>query len=216
LEATRITDASGSLNNTFGGLCLRWYFAPAGSRGELIRQIEREWRLQIQTVHDLIAPRRISALDGHLHMHMLPFLFPSVIALAKEFGIGEIRVVDEPFHVSPRLRDSLSPAFLLNIVKNRILKLCVAKARSDLRGSGIRATDAFVGVLYSGRMSREAATAGIERMRRLGAHSVELLFHIGRATRQEAAEWQQRGGAPAFACSERRDLEYEALRALRG
>lgn len=215
-EVPAITDASGKLNNTFIGIFLRWHLTGDGSRRALLRQIESEWRRQIETVRDLIAPRRISALDGHLHMHMLPFLFPSVIALAREFGIEEIRVVDEPFYLSPRLRDSLSPAFLLNVVKNRILNLCVPTARACLRGSGIRTTDAFVGVLYTGRMSRAAAVAGIERAKQRGARSVELLLHIGRASESEASAWRAHGGSPAFARSAMRDREYEALRSLRG
>ena len=43
--------------------------------------------------------------------------------------------------------DSLSVSFLVNIIKNRVLKFCVARARNQLTKSRVRAPDAFVGVL---------------------------------------------------------------------
>lgn len=215
-DTSAITNAVGNLNNTFSGLLFRWWLGSAQSRADLIRQVENEWRLQIEVVRDLCAPRPIAALDGHLHIHMLPFLFPSVVALADEFDIREVRVVQEPFYLSSKLSDSFSLDFLVNIVKNRVLNFCVANARKTLKDSRVRATDAFVGVLYTGRMTESTAAAGIERCRGQGAESVEVLFHIGRASREEAENWQAHGGAPGFSESAMRDQEYEALKALRG
>jgi predicted glycoside hydrolase/deacetylase ChbG (UPF0249 family) len=214
-ETTRIANAEGHLSNSFLGLMRAWRSADAEGRAALLAQVEAEWRRQIDSVRELCAPRKVSALDGHVHQHMLPFLFPVAVSLAREFGIGEIRVVDEPFHLSTRFAESLSPAFPVNFIKWRVLRSCVTSARRHLLRTAIEATDAFVGVLYSGRMSKAAAEAGLQACRKSSADSVEVLFHVGRASADEGKAWQRKGGAPDFALSPMRDYEYEQLRALR-
>jgi predicted glycoside hydrolase/deacetylase ChbG (UPF0249 family) len=210
-----ITDAAGNLKNTFVGLWLRWIVGSSRKRQALLSQIETEWRYQIVRVREVYAPRKIAALDGHLHFHMLPFLFPLALALAEEYGIGEVRVTREPFYLSSAMSDNLSFSLFANIVKNRVLNVCARRVRKSLGTSLIRHTDAFVGILYSGRMSKASAEAGIERCRRTGAQSVEVLFHIGRASETEAARWGDRRGASAFPLSPMRDREYAALKSLR-
>jgi len=211
-----ITDSAGNLNCRFSGLLMRWTGSSAAGRRALISQVEHEWRLQIERVTEVCAPRPIDVLDGHLHLHMLPFLFPTVLGLAEEFGIGEIRIPRELFYISPAISDSLSPDFLLNILKNRVLALYAREARKAIGSSSLCSTDAFVGLLYTGRMSKSAAAAGIARCRRAGMKSVEVLFHIGRATHDEVMRWGIRTSTSNFSMSPMRDLEYAALRELRG
>ncbi len=53
--------------------------------------IERELRAQIERV--LGSGLRVTHLNGHQHLHMLPPIFAIVIRLANEYGIGHVRRV---------------------------------------------------------------------------------------------------------------------------
>lgn len=178
-DVPNLVDRAGRLNASFGGLLGRWMLGNANRRKQLLAQVEREWRRQIETVRQLVAPRAVAALDGHVHLHMLPFLFPIAVSLAEEFRIPAIRITDEPFHVSARLADQASADFLVNLVKHLVLRACVPAARRRVGHSAVSAPDAFLGVLYTGRMTTSAARAGLERAARRGARTVELLFHPG-------------------------------------
>ena len=58
-----------------------------------IRAIERELRAQIERV--LASGLRVTHLNGHQHLHLLPRIFRIVAALAGEYGIPYVRIVDE-------------------------------------------------------------------------------------------------------------------------
>ncbi|HYC62780.1 MAG TPA: ChbG/HpnK family deacetylase [Thermoanaerobaculia bacterium] len=58
-----------------------------------IGAIERELRAQIERV--LGAGLRVTHLNGHQHLHLLPRIFAVVRRLATEYGIGYIRIVDD-------------------------------------------------------------------------------------------------------------------------
>lgn len=55
--------------------------------------IEGEMRLQIEKV--LAAKLRITHLNSHQHLHMLPSLYPLLLQLAREYKIGYVRVVHD-------------------------------------------------------------------------------------------------------------------------
>src|SRR5688500_6981704 len=58
-----------------------------------IATIERELRAQIERV--LATGLRVTHLNGHQHLHLLPRIFRVVVQLAREYGIGYVRIVDE-------------------------------------------------------------------------------------------------------------------------
>ncbi len=55
--------------------------------------IERELRAQIERV--LATGLRVTHLNGHQHLHLLPRVFGVVRRLATEYGIGYVRIVDD-------------------------------------------------------------------------------------------------------------------------
>jgi chitin disaccharide deacetylase len=58
-----------------------------------IIDIERELRAQIERVAG--SGLRVTHLNGHQHLHLLPRVFAVVAKLAREFGIGYVRIVNE-------------------------------------------------------------------------------------------------------------------------
>ena len=58
-----------------------------------IAAIETELRAQIEKV--LATGLRVTHLNGHQHLHLLPRIFRVVTRLAREYGIGYVRIVDD-------------------------------------------------------------------------------------------------------------------------
>lgn len=58
-----------------------------------VAAIERELRAQIERV--LATGLRVTHLNGHQHLHLLPRIFRVVRRLATEYGIGYVRIVDD-------------------------------------------------------------------------------------------------------------------------
>jgi predicted glycoside hydrolase/deacetylase ChbG (UPF0249 family) len=58
-----------------------------------IDSIERELRAQIEKV--LATGLRVTHLNGHQHLHLLPRIFAVAVRLAREYGIGYVRIVNE-------------------------------------------------------------------------------------------------------------------------
>lgn len=56
-------------------------------------KIERELRAQIERV--LRSGLRVTHLNGHQHLHVLPRLFALVARLAKDYGVPYVRIVDD-------------------------------------------------------------------------------------------------------------------------
>ena len=63
------------------------------ARAITIGAIERELRAQIEKV--LASGLRVTHLNGHQHLHLLPRIFRVVVRLAREYSIPYVRIVDE-------------------------------------------------------------------------------------------------------------------------
>jgi predicted glycoside hydrolase/deacetylase ChbG (UPF0249 family) len=61
-------------------------------------RVEREWEAQIALVGGYLGgPERVSHLDGHQHLHVLPGLWPAACRLREKYRIPRLRV---PFEAS--------------------------------------------------------------------------------------------------------------------
>ena len=209
-----LVDLNGMLRHGFGSLALAWLLGGRKHRQSLVAQVELEWRAQIRTIARLVGPRKLDGIDGHVHVHMLPFLFPVAARLASEFGISTIRVSREPFHLEHGWKDLLSASVLVNLLKHGVLRACAKFDTRIVAEQGLQAPDFVVGILYSGRMTAAAALAGIAAAKRRGARSVEVIFHVGRAGAEETARWGERHAFADFPCSYKRDLEFAELALL--
>lgn len=209
-----LVDDEGKLKHGFASLALMWLTGLPALRQNLLNQVKIEWRAQISQVVELIAPRQVNGVDGHLHVQMLPFLFPIASTLAIEFGIPAIRVSREPFHLERGWCDLFALPVLINLLKHIVLRCCARSAEVVVRQQGLSAPDLVVGVMYSGRMTAAAALAGVREAQRLGVDSVEVLFHVGRATNQERTRWGKRQALADFPCAALRDVEFAELALL--
>jgi len=207
-----ITGENGFFKYGFGGILWQWLRSGKSRKRSLLNQIENEWRIQIRKVKEICAPRKIDTLDGHIHIHMLPMLFPLAVKLARAEAIAGIRISSEIFYVSGGWIENISKHFLINTLKHVILKGLSFSARSIAYKTGLQAPDAIVGVLYTGMMTRAAARDGIRKAQMRGAKKIEVVFHIGRANEVEARRWRM--SKEEFQ-SQGRDREYKELIAFR-
>jgi predicted glycoside hydrolase/deacetylase ChbG (UPF0249 family) len=213
----RLVDRAGFLDVSYFRALRQSGRAMAESdRPGFLVEIETEWRAQVDAVARMIAPRTIGAVDSHLHMHMIPGLFLVASRIAADRGIPEIRIVHEPFYLSPATSEWVSVRLLHNEVKRRLLASFVARARDCAAAHGLGSPDRMLGVLYSGMMSRANIAAGVATARSRGAQRIEVLVHPGRAVEAEVERWNGDLGKAAFALSPARDTEHRELGELRG
>jgi predicted glycoside hydrolase/deacetylase ChbG (UPF0249 family) len=140
----------------------------AGAIG--IERVRLEWRAQIERC--LESGLRVTFLNSHEHVHMLPMLLPVAVALAGEFGIAHLR-----FPTSGLAWGSSAGALL----RNSIMK---ALATINRRHMAIPAAQ-FLGMETSGKLDPPY----LERIvPHLGAGRVyELMCHPGQFDAREVS-----------------------------
>lgn len=134
-----------------------------------MRQVEKELRAQMAKIRS--AGIRITHIDSHQHIHMVPAVFRVVTGLAHEFGIAWVRLParQASLHDGPQ-------APLLQRLKSRLLSgLAIWNSRSAA-GRGLHSAQYHVGIEFSGRLCVDT----FERIvTRLPDGIVELSCHPG-------------------------------------
>jgi len=156
---------------------VRRYFAGRISLDE----VERELDAQIARV--VASGLRISHLDGHQHVHMVPGIRRVAGRLAVKYGIPAIRFPRE----APKaymLREGGSARRLL-----QLFALNAFCAAADIGGA--KRPDHFVGFFYGGRLTKANLMQVLESLPSEG--TCELMCHPGRQDAGSArAHWQYR------------------------
>jgi predicted glycoside hydrolase/deacetylase ChbG (UPF0249 family) len=148
------------------------------ARGTLpLDEVEREWDAQIQKVRDAgIEPTH---LDGHKHVQMLPGLLEIALRLAKQHGVGAVRLS----HESSSLRALLASGetqhtgvVLKQGVQARGLKLLARDVRVMAERAGISCADYFCGIAQTGELTYEGVS---QLLQNLPEGTTELMCHPG-------------------------------------
>ncbi len=119
--------------------------------------IERELRAQIERV--IASGLRVTHLNGHQHLHMLPSIFAIVVRLANEYGIGYVR------HV----RDRGGRGGVMRRIS------IAAVNRLGQRAAAPRSNDITIGVMEAGHLT----TARIVALLQHADRTTELVTHPG-------------------------------------
>ena len=163
-----LTDSSGRFPRRVTGLIARW-----ANRSFQAADAAREISAQIEMLLD--SGTRLGHLDGHEHVHALPFLADVIPDLARRYGI-------------PRIRDVGSLGFVTG--RRRIARLLIRwagrrlRSRATARGefSAVR----LWGFDVSGRLDLESLRRILEKLSP-GRH--ELLTHPATADLSRYADW---------------------------
>ncbi len=164
-------------------------------------EVEREWEAQVVAVRE--AGLRVTHLDSHQHVHLLPALLPVALSLARRF--------DVPFVRAPRGDDPASvgtPAGAAARARARLLSLFGAAARRRVASAGLPEPPRVLGLAEAGAMTLPRWSALLERLP--GDGTFEVVLHPGAEDPEAASrypwgyEWE----------AESRALESEELAAL--
>ena len=147
-----------------------------------LEEIHSECRAQIlKVLHAGVTP---SHLDGHLHMHVLPQLSPILIALAREFGIRNLRCPAEDLEATLPLLWKTSGASIAALERSAIaygVSSFARQFREQLRLTGLVYPDVFLGLAHTGFLDARALSALLAFVPN---GSTELMCHPGYSSAQ--------------------------------
>lgn len=135
-----------------------------------IAEVEREWEAQVVAVRS--AGFRVTHLDSHQHLHLLPQLLPVALALARRYAV--------PFVRAPRADDPAAvgvPGAATGRARARLLSLFGAAARRRIRTAGLPEPPRVLGLAEAGRMTLLGWKALLAALPRDG--TFEVVLHPG-------------------------------------
>ncbi|HKT13311.1 MAG TPA: ChbG/HpnK family deacetylase [Terriglobia bacterium] len=139
--------------------------------------IESEFRSQIEKVAS--AGIKITHLDGHKHIHLLPPIFTIVVKLARDYGIKCVRCPVEPaLSALGPLRSGRRgwPRAAKQYLLGRALSTLVACQASKVQDAGLYSSDRFYGLSQTGFLD----AALLEQiLRTLPEGTSEIMCHPG-------------------------------------
>ncbi|HNX58164.1 MAG TPA: ChbG/HpnK family deacetylase [Spirochaetota bacterium] len=136
-----LSDASGNMKLTYGKLLL--LIMNPFTKKKILRQIEIEFEAQLMTLKKRNI--RVSHMDGHQHVHMMPGIFPIVAKLAEKNAVPDVRIVNENFFLTRRSLNrtaKVSPAGLVKFVILKVFSIIAMSGQSRY----------FFSILHSCRM----------------------------------------------------------------
>lgn len=147
-EIPGLVNAQGQFTNNPAGAGFRYFFRPG-----LRAQLRAEIRAQFRRFRDTGLP--LDHVNGHLHLHLHPAIFPLLMAAQEEFGIRHLRLTFDPFWLNLRLASGylfyrLSHAIIFHTLS--------ARARPVLARRAIRHTRAVFGLLQNARVDEAYVT----------------------------------------------------------
>ena len=199
-DIPHLVDARGMFKHSIAGLWGAYLFGSHHTHAALRREVRAEMEAQCAVVRTALGTNALT-VNGHQHVHMIPFVFEGLMAIR---GVDAVRIVRENFF----LCGIPSPVYVL---ARFVLAMLSMRATTSARALGIRTNDWFVGFLYSGHMDEDIARAGITHA---GAGSVEVLFHPGSALPGELSEWQKSRAIIPWHYSPARVRERAALKKI--
>jgi predicted glycoside hydrolase/deacetylase ChbG (UPF0249 family) len=154
-----------------------------------LRDAEAEWEAQVERT--LSSRLRISHLDSHQHLHLLPFFFPVALRLATRYGIPFVR----------------APKGFGRGGKEALLGLFAGSARRHIERAGLPPPPPMIGLNDAGRMS-------LDRFERLLESLPEGTYEVALHPGAENAEMAERYPWGYLWEEETRLLRSEELRGL--
>ena len=131
-----------------------------------LKGVYRELKAQLELLSNSGA--KITHINSHEHIHIIPEVLNIFIALAKEFNIPAIRY--------PR-NDRPTKLFVMNdIYKKAILSYFSGRTKDIFKSSGLLYTDSFLGLIDAGKLKESLL---IEMLNGLEDGVTELVCHPG-------------------------------------
>ncbi len=155
--------------------------------------VYKELKAQIELLSN--AGAKITHINSHGHIHIIPKVLDIFIALAKEFNIPAIRY--------PRSDRPAKPFAVNDIYKKVILSYFSGKTGDAFKSSGLLYTDHFLGLLDAGKLKEDIL---IEMLGGLKNGVTELVCHPGFLSPEviDSYRWHLGAEAELFALTDKR------------
>ena len=145
------------------------------------KKVENEILRQIKLYKKLLKKDEVF-LDGHQHVHMIPWIFNLIFYLRKKNKIVNIRIPNEIFTIS--IFDLLRFSILKNIFKYFVIKIFIYISKRKI--SKIKYNYNFFGLIYSGHQNEKSLNKVILLNKKKNNHKkLEILLHCGYASLNE-------------------------------
>ncbi len=129
-------------------------------------------------------------LDGHQHIHCIPWISNILIKNKSKFKINEIRIPNEKFYIS-NYYNFFKFWYLINIIKFTLLKFLSNILIGKIKKNKIKFNDFFIGLLDTGHMSLNSIFKGVKNIfnnKKTGL--IEILIHPGQSNLKEKKLWE--------------------------
>jgi hopanoid biosynthesis associated protein HpnK len=133
------------------------------------REIKLEIRAQLERFIQTGLP--LSHVDGHLHMHMHPVVFDTLVQVAVEYGVRVIRLPREEVSTAIRIDKS---NLMGKLIWGWIFEKLHRHGARKLEQSGIGYADRVYGLMASGHMTEDYM---LELIPQMAGRWVELYSH---------------------------------------
>jgi hopanoid biosynthesis associated protein HpnK len=133
-----------------------------------MEEIRQEFGAQIEKA--LNQGIRIDKLDSHMHLHLLPGIFQTVLAVAKRYRVRAIRLPKEQISGQSNLPE------IAGLGRQAILTSLAAFRARPIAAAGLFHPARFSGIAESGRLTEEAL---LRLLRSLQPGVTEVMIHPG-------------------------------------
>ncbi len=144
-----LTNKRGKFNKSFLQILLN------SNNEEFLKQVEFEFRTQIETVMNYTKIDHINSLN---HIHSIPNIFKITSKLAKEYNIPFVRNSYEEIYFVPSIRKYLNFKYPANLLKTFLLNT-FSRANKSI---DIHLNEFLIGVEYSCLMDKKTIEYGLK------------------------------------------------------
>ena len=134
--------------------------------------IYKEIENQIVTFKEIYKPKKLK-IDGHEHIHMIPWILGFLKKMSKKYKIQEIRNSNETV-IFNNLYDIFDKRFLRNLIACLVIKILYY-----FNGSPKLSDYKFIGIIYSGIQSEETIIKSLNYQKKINQKNIEILIHPG-------------------------------------
>lgn len=159
-----LVDSQGEFSRSPVGAGMKYFFSP-GAREQLAEEIEAQFDKFAQT------GLPFDHVNGHLHFHLHPAIFPILIRCLTKYQVRCVRLTYDPALIDLPLGKG---RWVYRASHAIIFKLLAGRSRSVLRRMGIRHTDFVFGLLENGLVTESYV---LQLLRVLPSGDSELYSH---------------------------------------
>jgi len=148
------------------------------------QKILNEIDIQIKKFKKIYKPKELK-IDGHEHIHMIPWILEYLLKKKNYYKIKELRNANEQLML-PRLIDLFNLKYIRNFIACIIVKIIYNLKKKPKMNSPY-----FAGLLYSGMQNVETIKKTLIFFRKKKFKNCEILVHPGYTNKKEKSKFKK-------------------------